>query len=66
MNYCMIIEARGRQMKYRLEQDNQGLQTIWVIKKGRKEISHHQSKSDAEKDLQALIEDDAWYSANRD
>lgn len=52
-------------IKYRIEQDNQGSRTLWVIKHGRKVLSHHEYKSDAEREAQRYVEDDAWHAANR-
>ena len=45
-------------MKYRIEQDNQGAQTLWVIKSGRKVLSHHVSSAEAHETVQRYIAED--------
>lgn len=52
--------------KYKIEQNNQGQRSLWFVKQGKKVISHHQFKSEAENAVQRYIEDDNWNAMNRD
>jgi ABC-type ATPase with predicted acetyltransferase domain len=47
-------------MRYSIEQDNEGFQTLWVVKSGRKILSHHESKGDAERAVQRYIVEDRY------
>jgi hypothetical protein len=44
--------------KYRIEQDNSGLRTLWVVKERGKVVSHHEFKADAERAVQRYISED--------
>ena len=45
-------------MKYRIEQNNQGQRTIWVVKQGRKVLSHHQYRDEAQDAAQRYVAED--------
>ena len=49
----------GRYMpKYKIEQDNTGARTLWVVKQRGKVLSHHEFKDEAERTVQRYIAED--------
>lgn len=45
-------------MKYSIIQDNQGERTLWLVKQGRKVLSHHIDASEANRTVQRYINED--------
>lgn len=50
--------TKTARQKYRIEQDNQGLRTLWLVRQGRKVLSHHVSSDEAHATVQRYIAED--------
>jgi hypothetical protein len=45
-------------LKYKIEQDHSGSRSLWLVKQGRKVLSQHEFKDDAERTAQRYVAED--------
>ena len=48
--------------KYRITQCNRYSRTLWIVREGHNELSHHEYRSDAEAAVRRYIADDRDYA----